>query len=109
MKSVAIAALAASVTLSTQVFAAETASKFEGFSAEFATGYQQNTMGNGPLYVIGTGASAGASINSGSKNKVPAIIGLNYGFKLPGQFVLGVGLSYDLTAASITEIGRAHV
>jgi len=101
MKSLAFAAFAASVAISAQVFAADTASKFEGFSAEFASGYQQTKMGNGPVYANVTGAVTATSVGSGSSNNVPAVVGINFGIKVSSQFIVGLGATYDMTTASV--------
>lgn len=97
-------ALAMSLLLSSQVFAQT--KNFEGFAAEFSTGSQKRSLNNGTILVNSTDASTGNSIESGSKNTTPAIIGLSYGFKMAEKVVTTVGLDYNLTSSSIAAAAR---
>lgn len=99
MKSVFVAAVAASLLLSSTVFAQS--KNFEGFAAEFSTGSQKNSLSNGAGLLKANNASAGVSIANGSKSTTPAIIGLSYGFKMTDKIVTTVGLDYNLMSSSI--------
>jgi outer membrane immunogenic protein len=96
-----LALVFAAATISAPAFCAQPTDKFEGVAVQFGTGYQQNKMGGGTLFLNNTGANSGASIASGDNNKVPAVVEISYGLKMSPQFILGLGASYDFSSASI--------
>ena len=98
----AVAAVAVSAVFSSKAFAADSAGKFEGVSFYGATGYQKTSSDFGEVFVVGTNADTGVAMRSASNNKIPAIIGLSYGFKLADKFVTTIGTDYNFVSSTLT-------
>jgi outer membrane immunogenic protein len=102
VKSILVSTFVASLLLSSPVFAQK--NNFEGFAFEFSTGSQKNSLRNGPIFAEANNSLTTLSVESGSKNTTPAIIGLSYGFKMADKVVATVGLDYNLMSSSIASL-----